>query len=211
MPFESTNRTGPFLLWTADHGSHPDSVPACESQSHSHGCRVHQPFLDEAVHECTVSTHCRAQPNNTDPATRDPDSPVAQSSTPLLDHANDTHPNQCRPCFLLFHASSTQFHRPKILDEQACSAEGNYDAHFVENWHPEKPFVLLGVVPNLETVNSSDHSQRPVHSNGNQHQTRLRECEVENPKHAEWESTLSHSAGGCEQPECTRWPSSTNP
>ena len=39
----------------------------------------------------------------------------------------------------------------------------------------------------------------------------LRECEVENPKHAEWESTLSHSADGCERPKCTRWPSSASP
>ena len=70
--------------------------------------------------------------------------------------------------------------------------------------------MLLGVVPNLETENSSDHSLLPVHSNGNQHQTMLRECEVENPKHTEWESTLSHSADDYELPKCTRWPSSAN-
>ena len=199
-----------LLLWTADHGSCPDSVQTCDSQSNSHGCLVHQSFLGAAVHVCTGTMHCPAQPNNTDPATRDPDLPEAQSRTPLLDHANGTHPNQCRPCFLLFLANSTLFLRPNILDEQACSAQGGYDAHFVENWCQEKPFELLGVVPNLATVNSSDHSQRPAHSNGSQHQTRWRECEAENPKHAEWESTLSHFADGCERPKCTRWPSSAS-
>ena len=107
-----------LLLWTADHGSCPDSVQACESQSNSHGCLVHQSFLGAAVHVCTGSMHCRAQPNYTDPATRDPDSPEARSHTPLLEHANGTHPNQCRPCFLLFHANNTLFLRPNILDEQ---------------------------------------------------------------------------------------------
>ena len=34
-----------LLLWTADHGSCPDSVQACESQSNSHGCHVHESFL----------------------------------------------------------------------------------------------------------------------------------------------------------------------
>ena len=83
--------------------------------------------------------------------------------------------------------------------------QGGYDAHFVENWRKEKPFVLLGVVPNLETMNSSDHSQRPVHSNGSQHQTKWVECEVENPKHAEWESTLSHSANAIFDSESDHW------
>ena len=84
-------------LWTADHGSCPDLVQACESQSTSHGCLVHQSFLGAAVHVCTGSKHCHAPPNNTDPAKRDPDLPEVRSRTPLLDHANETHLNQCRP------------------------------------------------------------------------------------------------------------------
>ena len=110
--------------------------------------------------------HCRAQSNNTNPEKRDPDSWEAQSRIPLLDHANGTHPNQYRLCFLLFHASSTLSPRRNILVEQAGSAQGDYDAHSVENWRQEKPFELLGVVPNLATVSSSDHSQQTAINQG---------------------------------------------
>ena len=123
-------------------------------------------------------------------AAHNPITPIQQREIQICRRLSRAHHSwTCQWCTLtsvvLVFSFFTLFLRANILDEQACSAQGGCDAHFVENWRQEKPVELHGVVPNLATVNSSDHSQRPAHSNGSQHQTRWRECEAENPKHAE--------------------------